>query len=335
MRVGQAPYLYEWIDDFAEIPAPEVARRGWAHPGMALSPSGTIVTFHPGQSTVLELSTAGTLLGSWDVPVVEGHGIAVASDGTQACLWISDPGGKRRPELEYGGGEPGPGRTLKTDLQGAVLAEMVAPSLPAYAEAAFKPTQVAVYDESRGGNGDIWITDGYGQSLIHRYTRGGSYVQTIDGSEGATGAFRTPHAIHIDVRGAEPELYIADRAKDRIQVYDLDGGYKRGFGEGVLHHPAAFAAMGEALVVGELHARVTILDADDAPVAFLGDNFDVIREPGWPNTPGPNAVPSRSDRLQPGRFNSPHGVAADGEGNIYVAEWLIGGRYIKLARVSD
>ena len=48
MRVGQAPYLYEWINDFAEIPAPDVARKGWAHPGMALSPSGTIVTFHPG-----------------------------------------------------------------------------------------------------------------------------------------------------------------------------------------------------------------------------------------------------------------------------------------------
>ena len=28
-----------------------------------------------------------------------------------------------------------------------------------------------------------------------------------------------------------------------------------------------------------------------------------------------------------------HGVTADSSGNIYVAEWLIGGRYIKLAAV--
>ena len=31
------------------------------------------------------------------------------------------------------------------------------------------------------------------------------------------------------------------------------------------------------------------------------------------------------------RFNSPPGVGIDGEGNLYVSEWLLGGHYTKIA----
>ena len=32
----------------------------------------------------------------------------------------------------------------------------------------------------------------------------------------------------------------------------------------------------------------------------------------------------------PYEFNSPHSLATDTDGNLYVSEWLIGGRYTKL-----
>jgi hypothetical protein len=38
--------------------------------------------------------------------------------------------------------------------------------------------------------------------------------------------------------------------------------------------------------------------------------------------------------IDAGKFNSPHGVAADTQGNIYVTEWIIGGRITKLAPVG-
>jgi hypothetical protein len=34
--------------------------------------------------------------------------------------------------------------------------------------------------------------------------------------------------------------------------------------------------------------------------------------------------PARPDRL-----NSPHSVAVDADGNLFVSEWLLGGRYTK------
>jgi peptidylamidoglycolate lyase len=74
------------------------------------------------------------------------------------------------------------------------------------------------------------VTDGYGQNHIHRFTASGEYVSTINGNEGRTGAFNTPHAIWIDTRKREPELYIANRASGQGQVYSLEGEFKRSFG---------------------------------------------------------------------------------------------------------
>jgi hypothetical protein len=34
--------------------------------------------------------------------------------------------------------------------------------------------------------------------------------------------------------------------------------------------------------------------------------------------------------VQAGKFNSPHGIATDCDGAIYVSEWLVGGRLVKL-----
>ena len=38
------------------------------------------------------------------------------------------------------------------------------------------------------------------------------------------------------------------------------------------------------------------------------------------------------ETLIAGKFNSPHGLAVDADGNIFVAEWLVGGRINKLVR---
>lgn len=45
---------------------------------------------------------------------------------------------------------------------------------------------------------------------------------------------------------------------------------------------------------------------------------------GWPNLAG-------TDDVCPGTFNSPHGACFALNGDIYVVEWIIGGRITKLA----
>ena len=53
---------------------------------------------------------------------------------------------------------------------------------------------------------------------------------------------------------------------------------------------------------------------------------------GWPNNLDEKGNIIPSSLLEPGKFNSPHGLAIDNNKNIYIAEWLIGGRLIKLIK---
>ena len=53
--------------------------------------------------------------------------------------------------------------------------------------------------------------------------------------------------------------------------------------------------------------------------------------PGWPNTLTADGRAEVTDLRHTEHLNSPHSVAVDADGNLYVSEWLLGGRYTKFA----
>jgi hypothetical protein len=336
MRIEVGGRTYTWLDNWAKLPDTASARTGWAHPGLAVSAADEVFTYHPGDPQVLVFDRDGALLRSIATGLTEGHGITLSREGDVDYLWIADSGAKRRPDADYGYHHgPSGGQVVKMTLDGQVVLTLETPLLDVYREGRYQPTSVAVNEERFGGNGDVWVADGYGQSYVHRYRRfskRGEYLGSISGEEGG-GRFATPHGLWIDTRKAEPELYVADRGNHRIQVYDVEGAFKRVVGAEFLSSPSAFARDGDFLVVAELRARLAILDGDDRLVGYLGDNEAVCAKPGWPNMLDDRGIPTRTNRLAPGKFNSPHGVGVDGDGHIYVAEWLIGGRMTKLVRV--
>lgn len=335
MRIGSGDHAYRWIQDWAQIPDSAEAGTGWAHPGVVVTRDGLVITFHQSDPTVLVFDQKGNLQRSWDVELTEGHGITlVEEDGTE-FLWIADPGRKRLPENGYQYPErtsPISGQVVKLDLSGRTVMSLTPPDLALYQRENYCPTFVAVNEERHGGNGDIWVADGYGQSYVHRYDQSGKYLGSINGAEGLAGRFNCPHAIFIDRRKAEPEMYVADRANRRVQVYDLAGNYRRDFGTDFLTSPSGFLTYGDVMIVAELRARLTLLDLNDNFLAYLGENEAACRVDGWPNSKNPSGEIVPTGPLTPGKFNSPHGMAVDREGNLYVAEWLIGGRFTKLLK---
>ena len=46
--------------------------------------------------------------------------------------------------------------------------------------------------EKDGGNGDVYVADGYGSNYVHRYSKTGEYISSINGEEGEAGRFATP-----------------------------------------------------------------------------------------------------------------------------------------------
>ena len=315
MRIGSGAHTYEWKEKWAKIPDTESARTGWAHHDMVVSETGSVIAFHQADPTVLFFDRDGNLERSWEAGVSNAHGMAIVKEGDAEYLWLADNKTSK---------------VIKTTLDGQTVMSIEQPDLEVYREGKYSPTAVAVFEERHGGNGDVWVADGYGESHVHRYDSKGSYIGSINGAEGEAGHFDQPHGIWVDNRKSEPELYVADRANGQVQVYDLEGKFSRAFGAGLgkdwLHSPSAFAAHGKFLMVVELRgSRVTVLDMEDNPVSYLGENTGAfMMNDGWPNVP--------HETLEVGKFSSPHGIAADADGNVYVAEWLVGGRIVKLAR---
>ena len=335
MLVGTGIHLYEWIDGWAEFPDTPNASAGWAHPGLVVTDDGHVVTAHPGEATLLVFDREGHLERSVPTDLTEIHGITLVNEEGRELLWIVDSGAKRNPKLNYRyESNERKGRVVKITLDGQIIMNLQKPDLSVYRDGAYSPTSVAVSEERYEGNGDIWVADGYGQSYVHRYSKEGRYISSINGEEGDTGRFNCPHGIFIDRRKAEPELYVADRSNSRVQVYDLNGSFKRDFGSYFLSSPSAFASYGDLLLIAELRARLALLDINDELLGYLGDNEEVCSIEGWPNMKEEEGHTTRSNHLNVGKLNSPHGLGVDRGGSIYITEWLIGGRLLKLERLK-
>ena len=171
------------------------------------------------------------------------------------------------------------------------------------------PTDVAV-----APNGDIYIVDGYGSQKVHRLDKNFKHLKTIGGRGKDHGVFNTCHGVWVSTLRAEPEVYIADRGNDRIEVYSPDLEYKRTI-TGVVA-PCCFYQHDGLMYVPELKSRVTIIDADDKIVAHLGDGRGI-----------------KDNQTRADVFALPHALALSSAGDLYVVEWVPFGRPRKFTRV--
>jgi sugar lactone lactonase YvrE len=71
-------------------------------------------------------------------------------------------------------------------------------------------------------NGDIYVTDGYRNARVHRFTHDGRLVKSWGAPGKAEGEFHLPHSIAFDADGT---LYVADRSNKRIQIFTPEGEF--------------------------------------------------------------------------------------------------------------
>jgi len=303
LKTGTSAFSFDVVLDWAKWP--ESVTVGYTH-GVEKDTAGHIYVFHTGSPSVVVFDEDGSYLRSWGEQFEGGaHGFYLHQSAEGEFAYITDTS---------------KGIVAKYTLDGQELLTIETPNLPDIydAERKFVPTDVAV-----GPNGDIYVADGYGQSYIHRYTAAGEYISSWGGSGKEAGQLNCPHGISVNLRGAEPELYVADRGNNRIQVFTLDGQHKR-FITNDMDMPCSFYFDGDEMYFPDLHSRITVFDKDDRLITHLGEDQQAYKQEGWPNLP--------KDYFQPDRFSSPHGVCADGKGNVYVAEWTVDGRVTKLSR---
>jgi hypothetical protein len=207
---------------------------------------------------------------------------------------------------------------MKTD--GTVVQKITAP-----AEAGFKaPNEWRLTAAVPGPDGSIFIANGYGDSRIFKFGKKGEYLTSYGGKGKADGFFDCSHGLTVDTRYDQPLLLVCDRENRRLCHLDFDGKFVRTITQH-LRRPCQVSFHGDFAMVSELEGRVTILDRDNAPVAFLGDNPQRAQ---WAN------YQVKPDEIGPALFSAAHGCHIDEHANIYVSDWNETGRVTKLVRLT-
>ncbi len=199
--------------------------------------------------------------------VVDSHGIHVAPDDR---VLVVDRDGHQ---------------VLIFDPSGRLLCTLGERDKPHYEAPFSHPTDVAV-----GPNGDIYVADGYGNTMIHQFSADNKLKRSWGGAGSGPGQFTTPHGVAVLPDG---RVLAGDRENNRIQVFDPDGKYLTEWTQ--FYHPMSIYADGKGLV----------FVSDQAP------SVHARREDG-----------SIVGRCKPA-LEQPHGLTGDSDGNLYIIETRI------------
>ena len=162
------------------------------------------------------------------------------------------------------------------------------------------PTGVAISSDK-----DIYVSDGYGNSNIHKYTSTGSLSLSWGGKGIHPGQFNTPHGICIDT---EDRVYVADRQNNRVQAFDCEGNYIKEWKDLIGASDVA-VDHDNNLYVSELEGRrVSVLSYEGSVLSRLNEDN------------------------QGKQFLAPHGISVDSNGNVYISGVGNGKRVLKFIR---
>ncbi len=190
------------------------------------------------------------------------------------------------------------------------------------ADSKFNPTAVEI-----APNGNIYVSNGYATNHIFIYDKSGKYIKHFGTKGNGLKEFNTAHGMVLDTRYEPARLLICDRnhePKGRLVHYTLDGEFIDEVITG-LGMPTSAAIQGDYVSVPDLHGRVVILDKSNTIMAVLGHNPDPAKGRNF-NIP--------QEQWVEGIFSGTHGSYWDKDGNLYVQDWNVSGRIMKLVRVK-
>jgi hypothetical protein len=223
-----------------EWPKPALGDKGfpagpwnyWQVPGVTVEQNGNVLVLHRGDDAILEYKPNGDLIGPWgDVKFSQGKIMFVPKEDRTAAISgyqaVYGPSGCSNCGAHEIRTDPA-GNIWVVDAPGQVIYKLTAQgrtilTLGAKGKAGmtagtfYLPTDVAF-----APNGDIVVSDGYGNARIVRFTAEGKYLSQFGRRGNGPGQFQLPHNVVIDAKG---RIYVTDRDNQRVEVFDADGKY--------------------------------------------------------------------------------------------------------------
>jgi DNA-binding beta-propeller fold protein YncE len=249
---------------------------------VAINSDGELYVFHRGPRPILCFDAQGKLIRAWGDDIIKtAHGLRVDRDDN---VWVTDVGSHQ---------------VHKFDGRGKVLLSLGTGVAGNNNDQFDKPTDIAF-----GPKDEVYISDGYGNSRVQRYTQDGRYVGTWGTSGQGRGQFNLPHSIVVNSEG---RVLVGDRENNRIQIFDGEGKWIATWN--------GYAPYGMAL---DSEGHLFVADGRAGQILLLDDKGKVRKRFGREG----NGV---------GEYQMPHMLTFDTDGNLFVAE-VDGQRVQKLVR---
>jgi sugar lactone lactonase YvrE len=293
---------YEVVPNWEQLPD------GYTHldvDGVGVDSKDRVYLFTRGEPRVIVYEPDGTFARSWGEGffTARTHGITIAPDDSVYCV---DEGAhviyKFTPEGELLQTIGNRGVPSDTGYDGRTL-ESIRPGAGPFN----RPTNLAI-----APSGDLYVSDGYGNARVHRFSADGTLIQSWGEPGTGPGQFMLPHGVGV---AADGRVFVADRENDRIQIFSPEGTYLAQWTD--VQRPTNICMARDGLVyVSELWRPI-------------GQNSYTKGETKT-NLPGRvsiydlnGTVLARWDGDDPcaaGSFAAPHDICVDSRGDLYVGE---------------
>jgi hypothetical protein len=308
LQTGNGEWTCEVVSGWGQLPTGITF--GGTHGAIATDNAGHVYVSTQSETGILIYTPDGVFKKSIAIEYPEVHSIFHAREGADEYLYTTVQKGTPKENWLF----------VKMKIDGTVVKKIMAPP-----QAGFKaPNEWRLTAAVPGPDGSIFIANGYGDSRIFHFDKNGEYRGEWGGKGTTDGLFDCCHGLAVDTRYDQPLLLVCDRENRRLCHLDFDGKFV-GTVTQHLRRPCQVSFHGDFAVVSELEGRVTILDKDNAPVAFLGDNPHKTQ---WAN------YQLQPNEIAPAWFSAAHGCHIDQQANIYVSDWNQIGRVTKLIRTS-
>ncbi|RPJ20457.1 MAG: hypothetical protein EHM33_28405 [Chloroflexi bacterium] len=279
--------------------------------GIDVDSNGDVFVFHraeriwEGEELELELIASPTILvldgetgealEQWGAEMfVMPHGLTIDSEDN---LWLTDVGLHQ---------------VFKFDHTGKLLITLGERGVPGEDASHFNmPTDVAIAPD-----GSFYISDGYGNSRVTRFSADGEYMIGWGNKGTAPGQFDVPHSIALDSQGS---VYIADRGNARLQIFDEAGQFLKEWESHSLGRPWAVRI--------DTGGDIFVIDGGDQN-EFWPDRARILKL----DPEGQILASFGSYGKAPGQFIWPHALAIGPDGALYIGEVATGMRIQKFMK---
>jgi len=312
MLYGTGKYTYELVDGWAKLP------EGYSFGdvgSLSIDSQDRVYVLNRGAHPVMVFDREGNLLTTWGEGFFtkRAHGSCVGSDDSVYC---TDDGNhtvsKFTPEgklLQVLGIKDQPSDTGYVQQSG--LYESLA-TIKRGGPPFNRPTGVAL-----SSSGEIYVTDGYGNARVHKFTPDGTLLFSWGEPGDAPSQFILPHSLWVD---KQERVWVVDRENNRIQVFNAQGELLSQWTD-FIRPTDIFIDDEETVYISELGLRVHIFTTDGKLLARWGcqgeaKGTDLFAADGKLLARWSGQGQDKGTAL----FMAPHTIAVDSRRDIYVGE---------------